>query len=112
MELDVEGEERLTAAEEQGLYRIAQEALNNVAKHAGTAQASVQLRLREPFSMEIRDRGRGFDAHGATDGTGLGMTSMRERAAEIGWTLDIITAPERGTVVRVQRDADTTRRPS
>ena len=96
--LDVEGEEPLTAAEEQGLFRIAQEALNNVAKHAGSPQASVRLRLREPFWMEVRDQGRGFDASNARGGTGMGLTSMQERAAEIGWTLEISSAPGKGTL--------------
>ena len=41
---------------------------------------------------------------------GIGLTSMRERATEIGWTLTLITAPGEGTVVRVDRDADATRR--
>lgn len=111
VELDVDGEEPLTAAEEQGLFRIAQEALNNVAKHAGTREASIGLRLREPFRLEIRDQGHGFDESDASNGTGIGLTSMRERAAEIGWTLEVITARGKGTVVRAAgRDADATRR--
>ena len=60
--------------------------------------------------MEVRDQGRGFDGTRASGGTGIGLTSMRERAAEIGWTLEIVAAPGEGTVVRAQRDADAARR--
>ena len=108
--LDVEGEETLTAAEELSLFRIAQEALNNVAKHAQTSQVSVRLRLREPFSIEIHDQGTGFDGSQATGGTGIGLTSMRERAAEIGWALEILSALGKGTVVRAEKGADAPRR--
>ena len=108
--LEVEGTKRLTLAEEQGLFRIAQEALNNVAKHAGTSEATLRLGLHELPRMEIRDQGRGFDARLASDGTGIGLSTMRERAAEIGWTLEIITAPGRGTIVRAERNSNATKR--
>jgi len=107
VDLDAEGEEPLPAAEEQALFRIVQEALNNVAKHAGVGQASVRLRLREPFLLEVADRGRGFAEGRAAGGTGIGLTSMRERAAEIGWSLRIDSAPGEGTVVRVERATGT-----
>ena len=84
--------------------------MNNVAKHAAVEQATVHLRLREPFLLEIRDQGRGFSESDAAGGTGIGLGSMRERAAEIGWAIEIVSAPGEGTVVRLQRDADTTRR--
>lgn len=105
VELDVEGTAQLTTAEEQGLFRIAQEALNNVAKHAGTPAAIIWLRLDEPPRMEIRDQGRGFDARLASEHAGIGLSSMRERAAEIGWTFALVTAPGEGTIVRMERGA-------
>ncbi len=108
--LEVEGTEQLTPAEDQGLFRIAQEALNNVAKHSGTSEATLRLGLHELPRVEIRDQGRGFDARLASDGTGIGMSTMRERAAEIGWTLEIITAPGQGTIVRTERNANATKR--
>ena len=58
--LDVRGEQRLSPAEERNLFRIAQEALNNVAKHAGSSRAFIHLRLEGQPSMEIADEGRGF----------------------------------------------------
>lgn len=103
--LEVEGEGELTSTEEQGLFRIAQEALNNVAKHAGTSEATLRLRLDEAPEMEICDCGRGFDLNAANDESGIGLSTMRERAAEIGWTLEIATAPSEGTTVRMERSA-------
>jgi signal transduction histidine kinase len=108
--LDVEGDGSLTAVEEQGLLRIAQEALNNVARHAEATEASVHLRLCEPVRLEIGDQGQGFDPDHAGDGTGMGLANMQERAAEIGWILQIISAVGKGTVVRAEREAAGARR--
>jgi signal transduction histidine kinase len=108
--LHVDGDGSLTAVEEQGLLRIAQEALNNVAKHATTSQASVRLRLREPFRLEIGDQGQGFDPDHAGDGMGMGLANMQERAAEIGWKLEILSEVGKGTVVRAEKSAAGARR--
>ena len=108
--LEVEDTERFTLAEEQGLFRIGQEALNNVAKHAGTSEATLRLGPHGLPRMEICDRGRGFDARLASEGTGMGLSTMRERAAEIGWTLEVVTAPGRGTTVRTERIVNATKR--
>ena len=59
--LDMEGSKSLTVREEQGLFRIAQEALNNVVKHAGVTQAAIRLHLDEQPWLEIEDQGVGFD---------------------------------------------------
>jgi signal transduction histidine kinase len=85
-------------AESAALLRIVQEALNNVVKHAGTQTATVRLRLRPPRRLEIEDRGRGFDPE-RTVGRGLGLGGMRERAAEIGWSLTVDSSPGAGTRV-------------
>jgi signal transduction histidine kinase len=85
------------------LFHIAQEALNNVLKHAGTSQARVRLHLREPFWMEIEDHGRGFDLQYTQRSGHVGLVSMREWAVEIGWALQIETFPSAGTRVRVQK---------
>ncbi len=95
---------RLSPAEAAALLRIVQEALNNVAKHAGTSSATVRLRLRRPCRLEIEDRGRGFDP-GEVDDRGLGLDSMRERAAEIGWSLAIASSPGGGTRVVAEEPA-------
>jgi signal transduction histidine kinase len=102
--LQVEGEGKLSAAEERNLFRIAQEALNNVAKHSGAAAAMVRLRLSDPQRLEIEDQGIGFDPGRAKPGPGLGLEGMRERAAEIGWRLEMTSAPGAGTRLTVLRD--------
>ena len=101
--IDVEGDQPLSSAEQQGLFRIAQEALNNILKHAQTSQAQVRLHLKEPFWVEIKDQGQGFDLRRAQSSGHLGLASMRERAAEIGWTLNIYTSPGAGTCIRVEK---------
>ena len=105
--LEVEGNQPLEPVEEQGLFRIAQEALNNVVKHAQASQAYIRLHLVEPFWMEIEDQGRGFDLHQAQDsarvGGQVGLVSMDERATEIGWSLQVITSPGTGTCIRVEK---------
>ncbi|HSF83297.1 MAG TPA: sensor histidine kinase [Anaerolineales bacterium] len=86
-----------------GLYHIILEALNNVAKHAGTGEATVRLDLAaNPACVEIEDQGRGFDFHQAQSQEGhLGLTGMFERAQEIGWDLSVESRPGCGTRIRV-----------
>jgi PAS domain S-box-containing protein len=82
------------------LFRIAQEALNNVARHSGTFAASVTLRWAEGgLLLAIRDDGVGFDPVSAREGHSLGLASMRERVNLVNGTLDIETAPGRGTTL-------------
>lgn len=101
--LDVQGSQALSAAEEQGLLRIAQEALNNVLKHAGTRQAQVRLHMEEPFWLEVSDQGQGFDLQHAQQAGRVGLQSMGERAVAIGWDLQIITSPGAGACIRVEK---------
>jgi signal transduction histidine kinase len=99
----VEGEHSLTIAEEQALLGVAQEALNNILKHAQTQQAVVRLHLAEPCWMEIEDQGIGFDLQHAWNSGRMGLVSMQERAAEVGWDLQIMTSPGAGTRIRVEK---------
>ncbi len=101
--LHVEGERRLPPETEEALFRIVQEALNNVAKHAQTDQAEVTLRLRdESASLLIEDRGMGFELASADSQTShLGLTSMRERAKMLGATFAVESQPGAGTRIRV-----------
>jgi signal transduction histidine kinase len=101
--LEVEGEQALDCAEEQGLFHIAVEALNNIMKHAQTSHASVRLHLAEPFWMEIADQGKGFHLRQTRSSDKIGLSSMRERAEEIGWDFRIITLPGSGTSIRVEK---------
>jgi signal transduction histidine kinase len=102
--LESQGCLALSPAEERGLFRIVQESLNNVVKHAAAAHAVVRLHLEPPAWIEVQDDGRGFDLEPARRSGGLGLTSMGERAAEIGWNFNIITAPGAGTCIRLEKD--------
>jgi two-component system CheB/CheR fusion protein len=96
---------RLTLEIETVLYRIAQEALNNVAKHAqATTVAIVMERRRGQVSLIVEDDGVGFDFQQLGDGSnvGLGLIGMRERAVLLGGTIEIETQPTRGTTVVVR----------
>ncbi|MFO7169562.1 MAG: GAF domain-containing protein [Chloroflexota bacterium] len=104
IDLFVSGEERDARGIEQAMYRIAQEALNNVVKHAGACQVEVALDLRpDQVVMSIVDDGRGFEPGAENNGNGrhLGLVSMRERAAELGGRLELQSAPGKGTRIKV-----------
>ena len=99
--LTVEGDSSLEPTLQVALYRIAQEALNNVAKHAGATQASVNLHCQPGrVTLHIRDDGRGF-APGDVLPDRLGMGIMRERAENIGAALEVKSQPGCGTQVIV-----------
>jgi two-component system nitrate/nitrite sensor histidine kinase NarX len=84
------------------LYRIAQEALNNMMKHAQATEAQVRLSVApEGIGLHISDDGRGFDP-GAVAPEHLGLRIMRERAQAIGAVLEIVSAPARGTTLSVR----------
>ncbi len=83
------------------LYRIAQEALTNVAKHAEASEAAVRLARRPDGQLElvITDNGRGFDRENAVHG--LGLVGIAERARAVRGQLSLATAPGRGTEFRL-----------
>jgi signal transduction histidine kinase len=84
-----------------GLYRIAQEALNNIAKYAEAEQVVLTFLCQSTgVTLEIRDDGIGFEP-GETTGEHLGLRIMKERAGAIGADLSIQSSPGQGTVVRV-----------
>ena len=87
---------------EEHLYRLGQEALANASKHAQATQVTVAVTNDgTKVGLEVRDDGRGFDP-AATYAGHLGLTTMRSRAGDIGAQIKIDSAPERGTLVRVQ----------
>ena len=98
-EFTVSGEAALPPLLHATIYRIAQEALNNISRHAGAACAWVVLEM-EPGRVHLRveDDGRGFDP-GAVDPSHLGLRSMRERAAEVGAAFNLETRSGGGTVI-------------
>jgi PAS domain S-box-containing protein len=82
------------------LFRVAQEALNNVIRHAGARAARVALRQRDGgLLLGVRDDGVGFDPGRAREGRSLGLASMRERVRLVNGTLDIESVPGRGTAI-------------
>lgn len=98
--LRVEGEGEIPREVEEGLFRIAQEALNNSLKHAHTGSVSVRLRFTEKaVEIEIADDGRGFDP--AEVEGGMGLVNMRERASSLGGEFSLSSAPGKGSTVRV-----------
>jgi signal transduction histidine kinase len=101
-------------AEEEALYRIAQEALSNVVKHAGATYAQLQLATDGRTTvLSITDDGRGFTTSVEQTGEhavqmgGLGLLTMRERAAAIGATIRIDSAAPRGTTIEVMVPPET-----
>jgi signal transduction histidine kinase len=85
------------------LYRVAQEALRNAAKHSGSQRAEVTVRrVAAGLEMVIADQGRGFDSSTGRQNRGLGLTSMEERLRSVGGTLKIESAPQKGTRVSAQ----------
>jgi len=106
--------ERLATDIESNLYRIAQEALNNVAKHAGASRASVLLDRRGSDAfLIIEDNGRGFDLTRArtarSSHAGMGLVGIEERCALVGATLQLETAPGKGSTLFVRVPARTER---
>ncbi|MCU1267182.1 MAG: methyltransferase/methylesterase, CheR/CheB with sensor [Acidobacteria bacterium] len=99
--------DRLLPEIETCLYRIAQEVLNNVSKHAQASRVDVILERRDHHAvLIIEDDGVGFDTKkpGATtdDGRGLGLIGLSERVGLVGGTLDIESAPNAGTTIFVR----------
>ncbi len=117
MSFEIHGEERYARGAEQAIYRIAQEALNNVVKHAGACRVIITLDFQpDRVALRVADDGAGFDLGLLQPELGrhLGLTSMRERAAELGGMLDLRSRPGHGTEVllTVPRNSDTIARSS
>lgn len=97
--VDVVGNDRLLPpAVAEALYRVAQEALYNVARHARATRVDVDLRcIPEHVSLTVEDNGVGFDTDAPHDG--LGLDSMEERIMEVGGVLSVESQPGIGTTV-------------
>ena len=103
-------DERLSSDTETTLYRIAQEALTNVARHSGASRADVILeRCGNHVLLIVEDNGVGFDpSRRAGAGSSFGLVGMQERAALVGAVLQIESAPGGGTTVLLRLDAPLT----
>lgn len=87
------------------VYRIAQEALNNISRHAGVQEAWIRLMYKpDALVLEIEDHGKGIAQH-KTD-RGIGMVAMRERAELISGRIEFLQANGRGTLVRMSAPRD------
>jgi signal transduction histidine kinase len=99
--------ERLAAQTEISLYRIVQESLNNIAKHAEASEVNLQIiRHAGGVRLVIEDNGKGMSKPAAdvrmTDKGGMGLVSMRERANSLGGILTIDSMPKSGTLITVE----------
>lgn len=101
-EVFVEGERRLPIEIEEGLYRIAQEGLNNVVKHAKATEVRIHIQYREDtIRLEMVDDGVGFDTRIANGNGGLGLTGVQERVKQLGGSLEIASTIGNGTHLTV-----------
>lgn len=106
-DLVVEGTETLPFAVKSELYHIAQEALNNVLKHAHASRVQIHLRFSDLLTcLEVSDDGAGFDPDRASSCGGLGLAGITERVQKIGGRLQIESAQSRGTRVRVALEGE------
>jgi signal transduction histidine kinase len=103
VEISIEGEADLPREVKIGLYRIAQEAFNNIARHARATQVTASLQyLSDRVMLTIEDDGKGFDPN-AVPAERMGLRIMRERAEGMGAELRVESEPGRGTKVVVSQ---------
>jgi signal transduction histidine kinase len=97
---------RLDSDVETTVFRIAQEAVNNISRHAAAQHAVIRFSQRNgTLELNVQDDGIGFDPNGVTpndNGEGLGLLGMKERAALVGGALELVSRPGRGTSVNVR----------
>lgn len=102
-EIRVEGGRRLPLPIEEDLYRIALEGLNNVVKHARAQHVKVHLQFDDQrVCLEISDDGMGYDPVKARESGGMGLGGMEERAKRLNGRLEILSAPGKGTTLKVE----------
>ncbi|MDQ7828476.1 MAG: GAF domain-containing sensor histidine kinase [Armatimonadota bacterium] len=113
--LDLQGvDRRLPPPAETALFRILQEALNNVLKHAAATRVSVALHVgQDAVRLTVSDDGRGFEVGRppARPGGGLGLLGMRERAELLGGQMHVRSAPGQGTTIEVVLPPDSAPEP-
>ncbi len=94
--------EELPRSLEEGLYRIVQEALNNIIKHASAARVQIRLKAEsEQIRLEIADNGKGFESQQMQNG-GIGIRNMQERTENLGGRFQITSLPGEGTHILVE----------
>ncbi len=94
--------DRIPAEIEQCVYRVAQEALENIVRHAEAQQISVKLnQIDQQLNLEVSDDGRGFEVNAVGGDQHFGLRGMRERAEMVGGHLIVESRPQHGTTVRL-----------
>lgn len=102
VDAQLDSEPDIPLEQKQTLYRIAQEALHNIIKHARASMVVLRLtKQADALLLTVRDDGRGFDPTASFPGH-LGLHSMRERAAKIDASFTIESAPEQGTCIEAR----------
>jgi two-component system sensor histidine kinase UhpB len=99
----------LSDEEQLVIFRVTQESLSNIAKHAGAHDVEVELSFVGRTLLRVRDNGNGFNSssgqrvNGRVRGRagGLGLSGMRERALLVGGSFDVFTAPGSGTTIEL-----------
>jgi signal transduction histidine kinase len=105
MEIDFKSHDLPSLPQEVSLclFRVLQEALNNAVKHSGVRRIDVQLREDcGEIHLVISDSGKGFDVEAALQGSGLGLTSMKERIRLVNGTISIESQSMGGTTIHVR----------
>lgn len=98
VELQVQGDAQIASAIEEACFRVAQEALANVARHSQALCAQIHLNIARTVTLIISDNGWGFDLQ-SRNNLGIGLSSMRERVQALGGHLTIQSEKEQGTAI-------------
>ena len=99
--LHVQGQAKLSPGIEEGIYRIAQEALNNSLKYSSARRVTLDINFKPGrIEMQVSDDGEGFIVPDVLQRGGMGLTNMQERAAKLGGNLEILSTPGRGTNIQ------------
>ena len=98
-DVEITDEEKLSENEKLFIYRIFQEAVNNMMKHSGATRCRIDVRFTPGFSMTVTDNGKGFDPGQAR--ASLGIRGLQHRAELIGFALNIISAPGAGATIKL-----------
>ncbi len=102
VQLLMEGEMQLSELEEDTFYRIIQEALNNTLKHSSATKVTVKVHIKKDNAeIQVLDDGIGFDADAISDKGGMGLTSIQERAENLGGTFLFDSSPGKGALLKV-----------
>ena len=111
IDVRVRGAPALPLAAEQALFRVAQEALSNVARHSAASQVALQLTSGgDEVTLRVKDDGRGFEAEAPVHRLGFGLRNMRERIEALGGELVVASAAGEGVRVEAHLPLDRRRR--